>query len=236
LVQNLETRYTTYPGLNLTKEVLSGQHFRITHEGHTPLLEVQVVDLADSIAYNAHDVDDALALNLISVEQIESLELVDIALQYGEARGHTRTAEGLRQSLVHSLIDVQVVDLLESARAKLSGIDGLDCRAVSELGIQLSMTPVVASRREQLAQFLFDHVYRHETLMRVRKAASDRVQSLFDRLVANPEFLPNRFREIARRTSAAVAAGQYIAGMTDRFCDTQHESIVQQGRKSALPW
>ncbi len=236
LVQNLETRYTTYPGLNLTKEVLSGQHFRITHEGHTPLLEVQVVDLADSIAYNAHDVDDALALNLISVEQIESLELVDIALQYGEARGHTRTAEGLRQSLVHSLIDVQVVDLLESARAKLSGIDGLDCRAVSELGIQLSMTPVVASRREQLAQFLFDHVYRHETLMRVRKAASDRVQSLFDRLVANPEFLPDRFREIARRTSAAVAAGQYIAGMTDRFCDTQHESIVQQGRKSALPW
>ncbi len=53
---------TPYPGLNLTREVLAGQDFRITHEGHTPLLEVQVDDLADSIAYNAHDVDDAIKL------------------------------------------------------------------------------------------------------------------------------------------------------------------------------
>ncbi|MCA9160554.1 MAG: dNTP triphosphohydrolase, partial [Planctomycetales bacterium] len=74
LVEELETRYTPYPGLNLSREVLAGQDFRITHDGAAPLLEVQVVDLADSLAYNAHDVDDALALGLIQFQQLQGLE------------------------------------------------------------------------------------------------------------------------------------------------------------------
>ena len=83
LAEELETRYTQYPGLNLTEEVLSGQRFRITHAGQTPLLEVQLVDLADSIAYNAHDVDDALMLGLISIQQLSRLALVRRAQALG---------------------------------------------------------------------------------------------------------------------------------------------------------
>ncbi len=236
LVETLETRYTTHPGLNLSREVLSGQQFRITHAGETPLLEVQVVDLADSIAYNAHDVDDALALKLLDVSDLRSLDLVQAALEYGEAKGHSRTAEGLRQSLVHSLIDVQVVDVLSVADTRLSAVADLDSRAIRELGIKLELSPVVASQREQLARFLFDHVYRHKTLVKIRQQAAHRVTSLFECLLQNPKLLPNRFRELASNAGPHVAAGQYIAGMTDRFCDHQHTRLINQGASRADAW
>lgn len=236
LVQRLETRYTTYPGLNLTKEVLAGQQYRITHAGCTPMLEVQIVDLADSIAYNAHDVDDALALGLIELPQLQSLDLIRRALDYGAAKGHAKTALGLRQSLVHSLIDVQVADLLEVAFDKLSAVRDLDSQSVQELGVQLELSPVVASQREQLSQFLFDNVYRHEMLIGIRGQASRRVSSLFERLVASPEILPQRFQDLAGRHNVATAVGHYIGGMTDRFCDTQHQRIVELGGRQADVW
>ena len=71
LAEELEIRYTPFPGLNLTREVLDGQDFRITHVGQSPLLEVQIVDLAGGIAYNAHDIVDALKLGLLDMQRLD---------------------------------------------------------------------------------------------------------------------------------------------------------------------
>lgn len=236
LVQSLEIRYTTYPGLNLSSEVLAGQDFRITHAGCTPLLEVQIVDLADSLAYNAHDVDDALALGLLKYEQLSQLELVQSAVEYGKERGHARTQLGARKSLVHSLIDVQVADLLNVAKEKLDQLDGLDSRSVRELGTCIEMSPVIASQREQLSQFLFEHVYRHATLCEIRNDAARRVTRLFDKLVTQPKVLPTRFQQLAKVNGVQRSVGQYIGGMTDRMCDRQFRLIVTGGQTTAEDW
>lgn len=236
LVQQLETRYTTYPGLNLSKEVLAGQDFRITHAGCTPLLEVQIVDLADSLAYNAHDVDDALALGLLDYDELCELELIGVARDYGAARGHARTDLGQRKSLVHSLIDVQVADLLGVAQPKLAKLDGLDAKAVRELGVLLDMSPTMASQREQLSQFLFDRVYRHPMLCEIRSRAAERVTRLFERLVASPEILPSQFQKLADTATVEVTVGQYIGGMTDRMCDAQFQAVVVDGATYAEAW
>lgn len=236
LVQTLEIRYTTYPGLNLSREVLTGQDFRITHEGCTPLLEVQIVDLADSLAYNAHDVDDALALGLLDFDELSKLDLVRRAIEYGMARGHSRTQLGSRKSLVHSLIDVQVADLLAIARDKLAPLDGVDSRVIQELGVEIEMSPVIASEREQLSQFLFDRVYRHATLCEIRQEAAQRVSQLYQRLVDHPDVLPARFRELVDQNGVEPTVGQYIGGMTDRMCDAQYKAIVVDRASTAEDW
>lgn len=236
LVEELETRYTTYPGLNLTKEVLSGQSYRITHAGEVPLLEVQVVDLADSLAYNAHDVDDAIALGLIQMQQLETLDLVQRALDWGAAQSQSPTERAQRQALVHSLIDVQVADVLESSTEKLADVKMLDSSAIRELGIELSLTPTIASEREQLAQFLFDHVYRHPNLVAIRERAAVRVSRLVELLVQSPQLLPDRFLDRAQQVGVQLAVRDYIAGMTDRFCDAQYRSLIELGETKALDW
>ncbi len=235
IVEELETRYTAYPGLNLSQEVLRGQSYRITHEGVTPLLEVQVVDLADSLAYSAHDVDDALALGLIQIQQLQGLDLVQRASEWGQtkARGSERA---LRQSLVHSLIDVQVADLVEQSLETLAELDGLDSLSVRHLEINLRPSASIASERAQLADFLFDQVYRHERLIIVREQAATRVRRLVERLVKSPEMLPVRFTDRAQRLGIPSAVGAYIAGMTDRFCDQQFRTLIELGQSPAQDW
>ncbi len=235
LVEELETRYTPYPGLNLSREVLSGQDFRITHAGAAPLLEVQVVDLADSLAYNAHDVDDALALGLIQFQQLQGLELVQRAVQWGKTPLQA-SAQVIRQSLVHSLIDVQIADVLEQSLEQLRDLDGLDSLSVQQLETTLGLSPTLASEREQLAQFLFEQVYRHERLIAVRQQAAERVRRLYDSLLSQPNLLPQRFIDRAQRVGVPLSVGAYIAGMTDRFCDQQFRQSIELGGGVAQDW
>lgn len=237
LAEELETRYTAYPGLNLTREVLAGQDFRITHEDWSPLLEVQVVDLADSITYNAHDVDDALTLGLLQFQQLQGLDLVRRATAWhnqGQRIGDG--SEQQRKSLVHSLIDVQVADLVESSREKLGSVHGMDQLAVRQLELELGLSPVVASEKEQLGQFLFDNVYRHPELMQVRQKAATRIRKLWEKLVAHPHLLPVRFLDRAQKDSIEVAAAHYIAGMTDRFCDSRFQALIESNESETLDW
>lgn len=236
LVEQLETRFTPYPGLNLTREVLAGQDFRITHDGHTPLLEVQVVDLADSIAYNAHDVDDALKLGLITLNQLKGLDLVQRADHCSSGQPHSTSDRAARQSLVHSLIDVQVADLLEQAIDVLHDVAQLDSLSVQQLSIQLDYSPLVAGERIELQQFLFDNVYRHPQLIAVRNQAATRLQVLFENLLAAPQGLPQRFTDRAQQVGLEIAVGDYLAGMTDRFCDQQYRQVVELGNEEAEDW
>ena len=236
LAEQLETRFTPYPGLNLTREVLAGQDFRITHDGHTPLLEVQVVDLADSIAYNAHDVDDALKLGLITLSQLKGLDLVQRADHCSASQPHSPTDRAARQALVHSLIDVQIADLLEQAVDVLQDVAGLDSLSVRQLSIQLDFSPLVAGERMELQQFLFDSVYRHPQLIAIRNQAATRLRVLFEHLLAAPQGLPQRFTDRAQHVGLETAVSDYLAGMTDRFCDQQYRQVVELGNKAAEDW
>ena len=86
-MRELEHPYPRFPGLNLTREVLEGQIGRATKQTRqTPLLEAQVVDIADSITYDAHDVDDAVKLKLLTIDELTDIELVAECLQRVEDR------------------------------------------------------------------------------------------------------------------------------------------------------
>ena len=76
IVTQLEQRYPDFPGLNLTWEVLEGivkheteydvsdaRDFNPELRGH---LEAQIANVADEMAYTAHDLDDGLRSGMIT--------------------------------------------------------------------------------------------------------------------------------------------------------------------------
>ena len=126
LAAELEVRYPDFPGLNLTREVLDGQGRRAEKidgeladddQSLAPLLEVQVVDVADSITYDAHDADDAVKLGLVTLDALLQVPLVHEAAERIQARHGQLDATMLRQTIVHELIDVQVATCSTSADA-----------------------------------------------------------------------------------------------------------------------
>ena len=240
IVQELEQRYSQFPGLNLSAEVLRGQDVR-AHKaeaavGRAPLLEVQLVDAADSIAYDAHDTDDALQMGLLSIDELGELAVVRRSLdKLRSAHGQLPNAQ-LRQSLVHELIDLQVSDLLEVAKEQLADVDGQSPQQVCQSGLRLRHSPELASQRSELEAFLFEAVYRHPRLIPVRKAASARLRDLFQILLAQPGRLPLRFRKRAESFSIRQVIGEYLAGMTDSFCDAQWSNATKSRSGPLADW
>jgi dGTPase len=237
LVEEIEQRYTPTAGLNLTDEVLAGQRHRIhkTADPHLPpLLEVQVVDAADSIAYDAHDVDDALKLGLLTFPQVQSLALVRRALD--SANGHAAHRHNERQLLVHALIDLQIDDFITVSHHRLADALSLDAQAVREVGMRLQLSAAVEAEKQELEAFLFERVYRHPRLMEVRQLAATRVKQLFFFFAAHPERLPPRFQMRAERFGIHRSIGQYIGGMTDRFCEETYIQMIELGREQAEDW
>jgi dGTPase len=245
LCRQLERRYTAYPGLNLTAEVLSGQAHRSHKESlETPLLEVQVVDTADSFAYNAHDLDDALKLGLLNWKTIIELPVIKQLTErvwHGawptadEDRDGERAATA-RRALVHAVIDSQVADFVEQATAQLSRIAPADCTAAQQAGLRLQASPEVRAQHEELSAFLFQNVYRHPRLVAIREQAGERLQRLFDTLVQSPDRLPPRFQRLLVEHSPERTVGYYLAGMTDRFCDELHQRMIVHRQAYAPDW
>ncbi len=235
LVTHLEQRYTEYAGLNLTYEVLSGQRFR-SHKDQeaTPMLEIQVVDAADSVAYDAHDVDDAIKLGLLDWKQLESLSLVQRARRIVPL--DQTDPDRRRPLLVHTLIDLQMSDLLEQSQRILLPLQGTSSQTLQQSGCRLRMTDSFSEDKEELERFLFENVYRHPHLIRVREQAAERLRELFDFLVARPSKLPTRFQSLAESWGIQRVVGVYLAGMTDRFCEEQYQALIHERIEQGADW
>jgi dGTPase len=233
IAEELESRYPAFPGLNLTLEVLEGQATRAdkaaANSGGTPLLEVQVVEAADSMTYDAHDTDDAVKLGLVSLDELAAIPLVGEALA-GVRKQYTDLRDDLlRKAVVHQLLDRQVTDLLHHAGQRLASLGPIGHREIRGLSVQIVPSPELAEQKRTLERFLYDRVYRHPRLIAVRDQAQHRLKRMFDIYLQKPERLPPRFQARAASTGAPQAVGDYLAGMTDRFCDQQYQILTSGG-------
>src|SRR5262249_50901271 len=126
IVEELEYRYPDFPGLNLSWEVLEAQAMhskaKTTPEGQQdlgggqPLLEAQVVDAADSLAYNTHDIDDALSVGLLSLDELREVPFFRVAEERIRARHPNLSALNFQPTVVRALVDWQVTDLLDNTQ------------------------------------------------------------------------------------------------------------------------
>ena len=231
IMELLETRYPEFPGLNLSREVLDAQATRKKDgTAPAPLLETQVVDAADSIAYDTHDVDDAIELGLVSQEALLELPLVAEATARVRDRFGPLAGGELRRAVIHELVDFQVAELVRTSLAAIRGLgiaSVADVRAAfrpSEGGTRrlVAHPPALAAAKRELERFLFDEVYRCERVLAIRVPAQQKLADLFGWYVAHPESLPPRFRERAAACGIPRSTADYIAGMTDRFLELDH--------------
>ncbi|MFY9723908.1 MAG: dNTP triphosphohydrolase [Bryobacteraceae bacterium] len=241
IVESFEQRYARFPGLNLTFEVREGmvKHSRDFGPGEQPeldaylpglrpLLEAQLIDLADEIAYNAADLDDAFSANMFTTAEIAGcvpeygsiLEAVDI--QFPGASGRERFHEALRQ-----LIDNLVSGLVEGTAANAARAAVADAEAVRRLPNRLAVfTPEAAAASRDLKQFLYARVYAAPELAQDRRRSVSMIAELFGFFVANPRRLPDAYARQAGTDPPHRVVCDYIAGMTDAFCRRTYEQAL----------
>jgi dGTPase len=226
----LETCYPRFPGLNLTSEVLEGQRARATKSAsnsanESPLLEVQVLDAADSIAYDAHDADDALEIGLLQLEELLAVPMWREASDRVSRRISNLNDRHLRRAIVHEVIDWQVSDVLTVAQQELASRRITSVSEARRAPVLVRPSAELAEKKSGLERFLFERVYRHPGILAKRSEAQAAVREMFQLLVGNADRLPAKFRRLADRDGVYRAAGDYLAGMTDRFAFVEYRRL-----------
>lgn len=235
----IEERYPSFRGLNLTFEVREGivkhsdfKHRAAAHEFDPslyPCLEAQIVDLADEIAYLAHDVDDGLKSGMLSSTDLEDSELVRAASAVvRESFPDIEDRRGGRYQLVIRMIDMMVTDLMANIDRELTSAAVGSVEDVRRAGRPLasfsaSMAPQVA----ELKRLMNDKLYRHYRVLRMTQKAGRVLSQLFNAYMAEPAQIPPHImhRRESEADSTARLIADYIAGMTDRFALDEYRKL-----------
>lgn len=244
IVEVLEERYPQFRGLNLTWEVREGivKHSppydkdlaRRFDPGAAPSLEAQIVDYADEIAYNTHDIDDGLKSGLLEAQQLEQVRLWRET--FGAIRQQWPTAgfRIWRYQVQRRLIDLFVTDLVEHTRRTLARERIDSPEAVRSYGKPLvGFSEEVEEKRRELKQFLFDHLYRHYRVTRMMAKAQRVMEELFHAYRSEPGLLPPHVLARCTREGETLerVVCDYIAGMTDRFAVEEHRKLFDPAER-----
>ncbi len=239
VVNKLERRYPDFPGLNLSWEVREGIIKHTTSYDRPlpsefeaekmPTLEAQVVNLADEIAYNSHDLDDALTAALIDEEGLGEVELWS---QVTSSLRPSLDKEHRKYQAVRILINSQVTDALEFTATKLQElkIDSAD-GARNKTRPVISFSPEMQKKNRALKEFLFKNMYLHYRVVRMSEKAERFIQKLFNAYLDRPGQLPPATQKKFQTESPHRVICDYIAGMTDRFALGEYKKLFEPYEK-----
>lgn len=245
VVTRLENRYAEHDGLNLTWETLEGI---FKHNGPVPdssglgdipvpadlmahshaSLEAQAAAIADDIAYNAHDIDDALRAGLIVLDDLVEVPLVGPFVREVQAKWPEIAPNRKAHEVQRRLITAAIEDVIATSRAGLAAVAPHSADDVRAAGRTLiGFSEPMATDERALKAFLFEHVYRSETVMAPVRASQAVVGELFDLYLAEG-CLPGRWAEAWREAAAegrARIVADFVAGMTDPYALEQHAAL-----------
>ena len=247
VVDALEIRYPAFDGLNLSFETREGilKHCSQRHalrlsarepqgpaqrflDGTQPSLEGQLINLVDSMAYNAHDVDDGVRAGLISAAQLAEVPLFARWRDEVLAEYPALAAQPGRRLLFETLrrmLSAQIGDLVASTSAALSLHQPEDADAVRGLPPLVRFSAALHAQNTELKRFLFRELYRHPQVAQTTALARTMVAELYAAYTRSPAEMPTDYAQ-AEQLPRSVA--DYIAGMTDRFAQREHHRLTGQ--------
>ncbi|HOX37851.1 MAG TPA: deoxyguanosinetriphosphate triphosphohydrolase [Candidatus Brocadiia bacterium] len=247
VVDVLERRYEDFSGLNLTYEVREAIAKHSTAWDNpaagdfgacSPTLEAQVVELADSIAYDNHDLDDGLASGLIAAEDLESVALWREARENaGGGRVQDCPQDGAdgremkklrRANVARHLVNLFVTDVVETTSRRIEELEILNVEDVRRQSERIArFSSGLDAKMDELEAFLFKNLYRHHRVVRMSNKAHRFIRELFTAYAEDTRQLPpeHQARVAAEGTHQAVC--DYIAGMTDRYAQDQYLKLFQ---------
>ncbi len=245
VVDKLEQRYPAFDGLNLSFETREGilKHCARRNAqrleqlepggvgarfllGQQPNLEAQLCNLADEVAYNAHDIDDGVRSGLLELEQLESVPLVQNYLREALAAYPALKGKRLLAETIRRMLSEQVYDIIDATRAAIhaSGVASVD--EVRRAEVLVVFSPAMRSASTELKRFLFAHLYRHPQVQATRQRAEQVLRDLFRIYAQDESQLPQEYREASSAEGLHRACADYIAGMTDRFAIREHQKLT----------
>lgn len=260
IVTKFEKRYPDFNGLNLTNEVLIGilKHQTVFDDPGTfkdikdriiqdegPTFEAQVVDVADSLAYLNHDIDDGLTSGCITQEDLMESELWKKAVQKLGGTPQTGNPEMFKYQVVKMLIDMQVKDFLDATEERLNKFSFKTSTEVKEFNSRLSKTkktgePLIgfsktmAEERNHLQSILNEKLYHHYRVERMTAKARRILKAIFQVYADNPRQLPYSIYPRNKRYSNGALYEiicDYIASMTDRFALDEYKKLFEPYQK-----
>ena len=249
VVEKLEKRWPGFRGLNLTWETREGIVKHATaydwvdpewaarfEPGKRGSIEAQIVNYADELIYNAHDLDDGLRSGLLRHDMPE-LQAVTIWEEINAAIGEP-FSELTRHRLIRALIDRMITDLVETSAARIAEVNPQSPDDVREHPENLvAISPEMEARVRELKDFLFANLYRHPRVVRMFRKAERVVRSLFEAFEEDYRQLPPPIRDRVRAVDPDARVGgplsleacrviaDYIAGMTDRYALQEYKRL-----------
>jgi dGTPase len=246
VVDHLEERYPAFDGLNLSFETREGilKHCAkrnaliiesqepqgVAHRflnGTQPSLEAQLCNLADAIAYNAHDIDDGVRSGLLTLVQMDDVPLFahykQLTLQQHPGLSDTSKSRRLLYETIRRMLSDQVYDVIDTTRANLKQHQPASADEARLLGPMVAFGKDMAEQVKAMKSFLFKHLYRHPQVMETTTQAQTVVRDLFDAYLNSPQEMSSDF---SARQETPRAVADYIAGMTDRFAAKEHQRLT----------
>jgi dGTPase len=240
----IEIRYPNFRGLNLSFEVREGivkhSHFQNRPAAQEfdastyPCLEAQIVDLADEIAYLAHDVDDGLKAQMLSVEELNASVLFKESAAAAREASPAAEIRVLRYQTVIRMIDAMSTDLMsnlagELERSKIRGVD--DVRKAGR--VLASFSAVMSPKVDEIKQVMRDRLYRHYRVSRMTEKAGRVLAALFETYMTEPRQMPEHVVARAELYGEPIsrAVADYIAGMTDRFALDEYRKLFDPNER-----
>lgn len=237
IVEYLEHPYPAFRGLNLTYETRESlAKHQTRYDIPEPLdefgtglapLEGQLADLADAIAYNSHDLDDALAAGLVQENDLDSIALYQtqkrqVEQQFPQAKRHARQLRCAK-----GIIDILVLDVLQETRNQLEHLSPQTPDDVRQCGQKIvTYSQSGAAQLKSLEAFLMNQVYHHPQVRNVQQQARRELETLFHAYRDDPGLLPQRYQDRLDDQGLHRVICDYLAGMTDRFCHIRFQKLL----------
>ncbi len=235
VVEKLEQRYPEHPGLNLTYEVREGiARHETTKEldivefsGYAqPTLEASLVDIADEIAYNSHDIDDGLSSGYLNFEDLADLSLLQQIGDFTVLPAPIAHPDQKRYAVVRQLIDKMASDVIAETqaridRAQVNSVDDIRMCSTKLCGYSAEMQTHVT----ELKMLLNTHLYRHPRLRDKSVKARQTIRVMFEYFLQSPTAMPRRFQEMLKTEDLETVVADYIAGMTDRYAEKVFDNL-----------
>ncbi len=235
IVTQLEHRYPDFPGLNLTWEVREGivkheteydladaQEYDPELRGH---LEAQIANLADEVAYTAHDLDDGLRSGMLTPRMLDGLEIWEV-LKESLGWHNGELDELTRHRLIRRLIGQMVTDLVHTTAAKLEESGVRSREALQRLPYNVvGFSERMLRRHRELKDFLYTNLYQHHRVVRMAVKAERVLTALFQAYMGTPRILPRHVTPSIEQWGLPRAVCDYIAGMTDRFAIEEYRKL-----------
>jgi dGTPase len=236
IVTRLERRYPEFPGLNLTWEVREGI---VKHESEYDIadaseynpelrghLEAQIANVADELAYTAHDLDDGLRSGMIAPPMLEGIDLWEILVESTGWFGGGLLDDLTRHRMIRRLIGMEVTDVVNSTDLRLResairSVEELQRLPYHVIGFGEDMH----RRNRQLKDFLYTNLYRHHRVVRMAVKAERIISDLFGVYREEPAMLPRHVQQGINEYGLERTICDYIAGMTDRFALEEHAKL-----------